>query len=73
MGESASDFKMTFGKYRGKALGEILEKDRGYLEWVVDNIHDKSDLTDKCKSLLPMSPSKPEQEGDNDEISFRKI
>ncbi len=64
---------MSFGNHRGKTLGEILEKDRGYLEWVVDNIDDNSDLTDKCKSLLAMSPSEPDQEGVNDEISFRKI
>ena len=56
---------MTFGKHRGKTLGEILEKDRGYLEWVVDNIDDKPYLTDKCKSLLAMSPSGPDQEGDD--------
>ena len=59
--ESASDFKMPIGKHKGKTLGEILEKHRGYLEWAVENIDDKPHITDKCKSLLAMSPSEPDQ------------
>ncbi len=29
---------LTFGKYKGKCVDELLEKDPSYLEWMVKNI-----------------------------------
>jgi len=36
--------KFTFGKYKGRYIEEISMKDRGYLEWMLHNIHDDEDL-----------------------------
>ena len=32
-----SDYVLTFGKYKGKALWWVLMNDCGYLVWLVDN------------------------------------
>ncbi|MEA2110471.1 MAG: 3'-5' exonuclease, partial [Campylobacterota bacterium] len=36
--------KFTFGKYKGRYIEEIAISDRGYLEWMLHNIHDDEDL-----------------------------
>jgi DNA polymerase-3 subunit epsilon/exodeoxyribonuclease X len=36
--------KFTFGKYKGRYIEEIAMQDRGYLEWMLHNIHDDEDL-----------------------------
>ena len=37
--ELGIDDKMTFGKYKGKEIGEIIDDDPSYLEWAVQNTH----------------------------------
>lgn len=43
--EDAANYKLTFGKYSGKTLGEIFKTDRKYLEWLDGN--EKTDPTVK--------------------------
>lgn len=33
---NAKDFVLEWGKYKGKTLGEILEEDKQYLEWILN-------------------------------------
>lgn len=40
--EEAGSIVLTFGKYKGKKLVEILEEDSEYLEWLVDNSKDEN-------------------------------
>lgn len=35
--EDAANYKLDFGKNKGKSLGELYKTDRGYLEWLYDN------------------------------------
>lgn len=39
---NASDYKITFGKHKGSTLGEVLSKDRSYLEWLSSNAKQES-------------------------------
>lgn len=34
--KNAKDFVLEWGKYKGKTLGEILEEDKQYLEWILE-------------------------------------
>lgn len=38
----ASSMKITFGKHKGRTLGEVVHGDRGYLEWLEKNAKDAS-------------------------------
>lgn len=38
--EDASKFKLTFGKYKGQLLGDILSKDESYVDWLSINARD---------------------------------
>lgn len=38
----AATMKVTFGKHKGKTLGEIKKEDKGYLEWLKDNAKDEA-------------------------------
>lgn len=40
LGENILLQKLPFGKYQGRAIEEIAECDRGYLEWILSNILD---------------------------------
>ena len=35
--EDAANYKLDFGKYSGKTLGELYKTDRQYIEWLFDN------------------------------------
>lgn len=35
--EDAAGYVLTFGKNKGKTLGELFKTDRGYVEWLYDN------------------------------------
>lgn len=35
--DDAKNYALTFGKYKGKTLGELFRLDRKYLEWLYDN------------------------------------
>lgn len=34
------DDEMPFGKYKGKTLREVIESDKSYIEWVINNVKD---------------------------------
>jgi len=42
---------LKFGKYRGKTLGEVLEQDKGYLEWLVAKSNNQF-IVEKARQLL---------------------
>lgn len=39
--EQAKNIKLSFGKYKGKTLGDLTQEDTGYCDWLFDN--DKTD------------------------------
>lgn len=49
--QDASDFKVTFGKYKGKTIGQIVEQDRGYVEWLCENGRDGA-IRKACTMVL---------------------
>ena len=60
--EEAEKYEMTFGKYKGKTLGEILETDKKYIDWLFYN--EKTDIIIKnCITLMTglVIPSEEEQ------------
>lgn len=59
--EEAKRIIVNFGKYVGKTLGEILEIDKGYIEWMIGSDKTKQSLKDACAILLDM-PSEEEQD-----------
>lgn len=52
----AQEVIIGFGKYAGKKMGEILEEDRGYLEWLAENARDeqiRKSAKDLVSQLVP--------------------
>lgn len=48
---------INFGKYAGHLLTDIAKEDRGYLEWMLNNITEKEDLTWNIERVLEMGKS----------------
>lgn len=48
---SNSEFVMPFGKYRGMTLLEILDRDRHYLEWALNNF-ESGNLVNRIEEVL---------------------
>ena len=48
--QRAKTFKLTFGKYTGKTLGEIFQSDKKYIQYIMDKSKDPS-LVNACKYL----------------------
>lgn len=44
--------QISFGKYAGRTLEDIVRLDRNYLEWIVDTMSDKPDLQYNAKRVL---------------------
>lgn len=53
--EEASDVVVTFGKYRGKKLGEIVKTDKKYVHWLADKA-EKQDIRNAAQAVLGMKP-----------------
>jgi len=51
--EQARMMKLTFGKYKGKNLGEIFDTDKKYFQYINDNGKDRN-LIGACKCLKEM-------------------
>lgn len=49
--DQAQNIKITFGKFKGKALGEILKEKPDYIDWLVKNAKDEV-IKKACKMLL---------------------
>ena len=60
--EDAKNYKLTFGKYKGKTLSEIAEIDSQYIVWLANNRNDE--YLKKCYELLTGEklPTEAEQE-----------
>lgn len=50
--EEAKNIKVNFGKYKGVKLGDLLSKDKKYLEWIHDN---SKDLIIKSAAYIVLS------------------
>lgn len=48
----SSDYKLTFGKYKGETLEEIYIEDVGYLDWLQESIEKGSYRGANGKDLL---------------------
>lgn len=64
--EEASKIVLTFGKYNGKTLGEVLEENEGYLQWLVGREDTKQSLKDACVVLINM----PSEEDQNEKLKL---
>lgn len=56
---SWDDFEITFGKHKGKSIGEVFEMDPGYLQWLAEKAF-QEDTQQAAKDVLAGKPvSKP--------------
>ena len=39
--EEADNYKLSFGKYKGKTLKEVYEEDENYIQWLLGNSNDE--------------------------------
>lgn len=63
--DDAGSTKLTFGKNKGKTLGELVKTDRGYVEWLADKGRDEA-MRQAAKMVLnPQKDKKPEKSPDN--------
>lgn len=60
--EDAYSWVFNFGKYKGKQMSIILEDDRGYVEWYINNKANEYDK--KCYEFLTGNKLPTEQEQD---------
>ncbi len=44
--------KFTFGKYRGEMIEDVVRNDPGYVQWFLNTIHDRPELTHNIKKAL---------------------
>ena len=60
--EDAENFKIDFGKHKGKLLKDLLEEDKQYVQWMLNN--KSNDYFKKCYELLSGEVLPTEQEQD---------
>lgn len=60
--EQAKEYVLTFGKHKGKKLGDLLD-DKGYIGWLVSNSQDQTVL--KAIELLTGEKPRTEEEWDD--------
>lgn len=48
-GKSAEEQVITFGRHKGKTLGEIFREDRGYFDWLLEN---NNKMKPHCEAFL---------------------
>lgn len=60
--EEAADYKITFGKHKGKTIGEILQEDSQYLDWMLTNDRTDDNLKKIIKQVMDASLSEPQIE-----------
>lgn len=51
--EEADNYKLTFGKYKGKTLKEVQEEKPDYIDWLLDNSKDE-----RMKKLIELATGK---------------
>ena len=47
--EQAEQYKLTFGKHKGKTIKEIVENEKDYANWLYQN---GDDIVKKCLNLM---------------------
>ena len=57
--EEAKKFKLTFGKYKGSAISEIID-DEEYIDWLLKNTKDNKIL--ECIKILTGKEKIPDEE-----------
>lgn len=62
--EDARNIKVSFGKYKGKTLGELQKEDMKYLTWLHDNAKDQV-ITKAAFMILDSKPSANEANQEN--------
>jgi len=60
--EDADNFKLKFGKYKGKTIKEVYKTDAKYIDWMIGNTEDESLLKVITMATGIVIPSKKEQE-----------
>lgn len=60
-GEDAANVVVTFGKYRGKKIGEVLKMDKNYIKWLADK-SEKADIRNAAKAVLEGESKTKEKE-----------
>lgn len=72
--EKAQDFIITFGKYKGRKLVDLIQNDRNYIDWLIEN--GRPDVKEAINLLLNNTPDTqskdfiPNLEYDQDELPF---
>lgn len=60
--EDADNFKLKFGKYKGKTIKEVYKEDSKYIDWMLGNTQDETLLKVISMATGIVIPSKKEQE-----------
>lgn len=60
--KDAKEFEITFGKYKGRKLEEIIKEDSQYVQWMLNNSN--NDVLKQCYELLTGEKLPTEQEQD---------
>lgn len=63
--EDARNIKVSFGKYKGKTLGELQKEDMKYLSWLHDNSKDKV-IIKAAYMVLDSKPNEGEKKNNNE-------
>ncbi|MBE5813437.1 MAG: hypothetical protein E7314_07345 [Clostridiales bacterium] len=61
--EADNNFKMNFGKYKGKTLEEIYKEDKSYLVWLKNNEKTDEKIKKACDNLLIEENAKDVNDG----------
>lgn len=61
--EDAEKYEVTFGKHKGKSLKQLMEEDKGYLDWLLNNT--KDEYVRKCIETLTGKTKATDEENDD--------
>lgn len=62
--DEVTNIKITFGKHKGKTLGEVAKEDISYIEWLSKNARD--DVLKKAAGMVVSGKDKPKTSGRRD-------
>lgn len=49
---NAADIKLHFGKHKGKTLREVFDKDKGYINWLLNNERTDKNIKQACELIV---------------------
>jgi hypothetical protein len=67
---SPAEIRLTFGKHSGRTLGELVDLDIGYLDWLAREARDESLRRAVAAVLATPSEAPDEQEHDSSDLPF---